>query len=39
MVPLETGRKMAVGRNLTFDITTSSTKVKNLDDFMEEARG
>lgn len=39
MVPLETGRKMAVGRNLTFDITTSSTKVNNLDDFMEEARG
>lgn len=39
MVPLETGRKMAIGRNLTFDITTSSTKVKNLDDFMEEARG
>ncbi|CAM4260212.1 FtsX-like permease family protein [Cytophagaceae bacterium 50C-KIRBA] len=39
MVPLETGRKMAVGRSLTFDITTSSTKVKNLDDFMEEARG
>lgn len=39
MVPLETGRKMAVGRNLTFDITTSSTKVNNLDNFMEEARG
>lgn len=39
MVPLETGRKMAVGRNLTFDITTSSTKVKNLENFMEEARG
>ena len=39
MVPLETGRKMAVGRNLTFDITTSSTKVDNLDNFMEEARG
>jgi putative ABC transport system permease protein len=39
MVPLETGRKMAIGRSLTFDITTSSTKVKNLDDFMEEARG
>jgi putative ABC transport system permease protein len=39
MVPLETGRKMAVGRNLTFDITTSSTKVENLDNFMEEARG
>ena len=39
MVPLETGREMAIGRNLTFDITTSSTKVDNLDDFMEEARG
>lgn len=39
MVPLETGRKMAVGRNLNFDITTSSTKVENLDNFMEEARG
>ena len=39
MVPLETGRKMAIGRNLTFDITTSSTKVANIDDFMEEARG
>ena len=39
MVPLETGRKMAVGRNLTFDITTSSSKITNLDDFMEEARG
>ncbi|CAM3285387.1 ABC transporter permease [Aquirufa ecclesiirivi] len=39
MVPLETGRKMAVGRSLTYDITTSSTKVTNLDDFMEEARG
>ncbi len=39
MVPLETGRKMVVGRNLTFDITTSSTKVENLDNFMEEARG
>jgi putative ABC transport system permease protein len=39
MVPLETGRKIAIGRKLTFDITTSSSKVKNLDDFMEEARG
>ena len=39
MVPLETGRKMAIGKNLTFDITTSSTKVANIDDFMEEARG
>lgn len=39
MVPLETGRKMAVGRALNFDITTSSTRISNLDDFMEEARG
>jgi len=39
MVPLETGRKIAVGRQLNFDITTSSTKISNLDDFMEEARG
>ncbi len=39
MVPLETGRKMAVGRNLTYDITTSSSKILNIDDFMEEARG
>jgi putative ABC transport system permease protein len=39
MVPLETGRKMAVGRSLNFDITTSSSKITNLDDFMEEARG
>jgi putative ABC transport system permease protein len=39
MVPLETGRKIAIGKNLTFDITTSSTKVANIDDFMEEARG
>jgi putative ABC transport system permease protein len=39
MVPLETGRKMAVGRNLNFDITTSSSRTTNLDDFMEEARG
>lgn len=39
MVPLETGRKMAVGRNLTYDITTSSSKILNIDNFMEEARG
>jgi putative ABC transport system permease protein len=39
MVPLETGRKMAVGRNLNFDITTSSSKILNIEDFMEEARG
>ncbi len=39
MVPLETGRKMATGRDLNYDITTSAYKVKNLDDFMEEARG
>lgn len=39
VVPLETGRKMAVGRQLNFDITTSSLKNSNFDDFMEEARG
>jgi putative ABC transport system permease protein len=39
MVPLETGRKMAVGRQLNFDITTSTIRVVNFDDFMEEARG
>ncbi|MEY2792029.1 MAG: hypothetical protein RJA76_21 [Bacteroidota bacterium] len=39
MVPLETGRKMSAGRDLNYDITTSAYKVKNLDDFMEEARG
>lgn len=38
-VPLETGRKMSAGRDLNYDITTSSYKVNNLDDFMEEARG
>lgn len=38
-VPLETGRKMSAGRELNFDITTSSKNVKNIDDFMEEARG
>ena len=39
MVPLETGRKMAVGRQLNFDITTSTLRIVNFDDFMEEARG
>ena len=39
MVPLETGRKMAVGRQLNFDITTSTLRIINFDDFMEEARG
>ena len=39
MVPLETGRKMAVGRQLNFDITTSTLRNVNFDDFMEEARG
>jgi putative ABC transport system permease protein len=39
MVPLETGRKMAVGRQLNFDINTSSLIKINFDDFMEEARG
>jgi putative ABC transport system permease protein len=35
IVPLETGRKMAVGRSLNFDITTSSSKIIDIDDFME----
>lgn len=39
MVPLETGRKMSAGRELNYDITTSAYRVKNIDDFMEEARG
>lgn len=39
LVPLETGRKMSAGRELNYDITTSAYKVKNIDDFMEEARG
>lgn len=39
MVPIETGRKMAVGRQLNFDITTSTLRIINFDDFMEEARG
>jgi len=39
MVPLETGRKMAGGRSLNYDITTSAKNIYNLDDFMEEARG
>ncbi len=38
-VPLETGRNLAAGRTLTFDITTSSENITSLDDFMEEARG
>ena len=39
LVPLETGRNLAGGRELTFDISTSSENVSNMDDFMEEARG
>lgn len=38
-VPLETGRKMAVGRNLTFDIVTSVPNIKDLENTIEEARG
>lgn len=38
-VPLETGRNLAAGKSLTFDITTSSEEVTDIDDFMEEARG
>ena len=36
IVPLETGRKMAVGRSLNFDITTSSSKIINIEDFIQE---
>jgi putative ABC transport system permease protein len=38
-VPLETGRKMAVGRNLTFDIVTTVPNIKDIENVIEEARG
>jgi putative ABC transport system permease protein len=38
-VPLETGRKMAVDRSLTFDIVTTVPNVTDLDNTIEEARG
>jgi len=38
-VPLETGRKMAVGRSLTFDIVTSVPNINDLENVIEEARG
>ncbi len=38
-VPLETGRKMAQGRSLTFDIVTSVPNIKDVENIMEEARG
>jgi len=38
-VPLESGRKMAVGRSLTFDIVTSVPNINDLENIIEEARG
>lgn len=38
-VPLESGRKMAVGRSLTFDIVTSVPNINDLENVIEEARG
>ena len=38
-VPLEAGRKMAVGRSLTFDIVTSVPNINDLENVIEEARG
>lgn len=38
-VPLETGRKMAVGRDLTYDIVTSVPDIKDIENVIEEARG
>lgn len=38
-MPLETGRKMAEGRSLTFDIVTSVPNITDIDNVMEEARG
>lgn len=38
-VPLESGRKMAVGRSLTFDVVTSVPNINDLENVIEEARG
>ncbi|WP_026997757.1 ABC transporter permease [Flectobacillus major] len=38
-VPLETGRKLAHGRSLTFDIVTAAINIKDVENVMEEARG
>lgn len=39
MIPLETGRRIAGNRSLSFDITTSSPQITNLEMTMGEARG
>ncbi|MFN8356174.1 MAG: ABC transporter permease [Spirosomataceae bacterium] len=39
VIPLETGRRMAANRTLSFDITTSSPQITDLDMTMGEARG
>jgi putative ABC transport system permease protein len=38
-MPLETGRKMAEGKSLTFDIVTSVPNITDIDNVIEEARG
>lgn len=38
-LPLETGRKMAEGKSLTFDIVTSVSNIADIENAMEEARG
>ena len=38
-VPLETGRKLAADRKLTFDIVTSVPNITDIDNTIEEARG
>ncbi|MEA5428456.1 MULTISPECIES: ABC transporter permease [Arcicella] len=38
-MPLETGRKMAQGKTLTFDIVTSVPNITDIDNVIEEARG
>jgi putative ABC transport system permease protein len=38
-VPLETGRKLAADRKLTFDIVTSVPNIADIENKMEEARG
>lgn len=39
LVPLETGRRIAGNRRLTFDITTSVPNINNLENIMGEATG
>lgn len=38
-MPLETGRKMAQGKTLTYDIVTSVPNITDIDNVIEEARG